>query len=94
MNIIVDEPLPKEMTFADKAFWDKELERNKDVTPMKYRKKSCHDCAVEHGLYTEISRGLAQQSDDVKSYISERWFCHASPNLACKGNATLCGVVK
>lgn len=79
------------MSFSDKAFWDKRL--NDDRPTLKIRKKPCNDCAVVHGLYTEISEGLSQQSREVKEHISKRWFCHDSPNLACKGNADMCGVV-
>ena len=52
-----------------------EAEKNDPPVPIT-RSSPCSDCAVTHGLYTEISDALLTMPEPVKTGFSERWDCH------------------
>lgn len=54
--------------------------------PMPYRRTECHDCAVTHGLYLEISEALALEPAEIQEKVSRNWFCHNNVDRACRGN--------
>jgi hypothetical protein len=75
-----------------REFFEASRERDQDLPALPVRPARCHDCAVTCGLYTELSDELAKL-DDIKDEVSQKWFCHTNPNMACRGNAENCGVV-
>jgi len=55
--------------------------------PLPLRGLPCADCAVNGGLYLMHSEALRLASPEERLELSKRWFCHDSPNMACRGNA-------
>ena len=68
------------------TFFKNLMERNKERPKLKRRDKPCSDCAVIHGLYKEIAEALKKEPDEMRKFISERWFCHDKSNSSCEGN--------
>jgi len=62
------------------------IKRDKGMSAMPVLKKPCGDCAVTHGLYTEIAMALKCESSETRKAISEKWWCHNHPERACRGN--------
>lgn len=58
---------------------------NEPALPL--RAKPCPDCAVVWGLYAPISAALATMPFERRVADTERWFCHDTPECACRGNA-------
>ena len=56
------------------------------------REGQCTDCAVKCGLYTIYSEALRLATPEERLELSKRWFCHESPNMACRGNADNLGI--
>lgn len=60
-----------------------EYEKSRGV-PLPTRETCCRSCAAMN-LYGEISIALGKQTKDVQDEVAKRWFCHDTPNKACKG---------
>jgi hypothetical protein len=52
-----------------------------------FRAKPCEDCAVVCGFYLDYSEALKLAPKEEQLALSERWFCHQTPGLSCRGNA-------
>jgi hypothetical protein len=74
--------------------WHLELAAERGCGPLPDRAAPCGDCAVVHGLYSEITEALAREPADVQEAVSCRWFCHQTPNRACRGNRDLLAKLK
>lgn len=75
----------------DISFFNSMIERDMDFPVLLRLKKPCSDCAVECGLYTEISLGLKEMPNDIQEAVSAKWFCHNNINHQCEGNRVLIG---
>jgi hypothetical protein len=77
--------------FADTELQEAlEAQRNRSLADrpcLRLRARPCGDCAVEGGLYTVFSEALKLASEQERLQHSQRWFCHETPSLACRGNA-------
>lgn len=56
------------------------------------RERQCADCAVKCGFYAVYSEALRLATPEERLELSKRWFCHESPNMACRGNADNLGI--
>jgi hypothetical protein len=63
------------------------IKSREPISPRPFRAKPCDDCAVDCGFYAEYSEALKLASKDEQLTLSRQWFCHQTPNLACRGNA-------
>jgi len=62
--------------------------RDRDpIASRPFRAKPCDDCAVECGFYLDYSEALKLATQDEQLILSQQWFCHQTPSLACRGNA-------
>lgn len=68
-----------------RSYFEKTLERDKDLPVLKPRSAKCSDCPSKC-MYGEIVVALRQEPFEFRKRISEKWFCHTSPNRACRGN--------
>lgn len=66
-------------------YFHKMLARDVAFPILKPREKTCDDCAVKCGLYTEISIALKGEPEPIRRSVSEKWFCHDGGG-ACRGN--------
>jgi len=57
------------------------------IAPRPFRAKPCDDCAVACGFYLDYSNALKLAPKDEQVALSQQWFCHQTPGLACRGNA-------
>ena len=65
----------------------KSMRDRKPIAPRPFRAKPCNDCAVACGFYAEYSEALRLAPIDEQFTLSQQWFCHETPSLACRGNA-------
>jgi hypothetical protein len=63
------------------------LRNRKPIAARPFRAKPCEDCAVACGFYLDYSEALKLTTKDEQLALSRQWFCHQTPNLACRGNA-------
>ena len=63
------------------------MRNRKPLKPRSFRAKPCDDCAVARGFYLDYSEALKLASANEQIALSRQWFCHETPNLACRGNA-------
>lgn len=65
------------------AYFANMATRGEELVPLP---KPCRDCAVEDGLYREISDALADQPEHIRTPAALRWWCHNNGKRACRGN--------
>jgi hypothetical protein len=63
------------------------IKNREPIAPRPFRAKPCDDCAVVCGLYVEYSEALKLAPKNEQLVLSQQWFCHQTPSLACRGNA-------
>lgn len=68
------------------GFFRNRIEFDRQRPVLEPRDKPCGDCAVICGFYEEIVVALEQEPTDIRRTIAEKWFCHSSPNKACRGS--------
>jgi len=69
------------------AFLLESMRERPQLASRPFRAKPCDDCAVVCGFYLGYSEALKLASKDEQLTLSQQWFCHQTPRLACRGNA-------
>lgn len=80
------------MNYFPPEYFAKRLELDKRVCAG-VMPKACHDCAVVDGMYAGISDDLKQCDLELQKRYSMTWFCHNSPDMACRGNIDNLGII-
>lgn len=75
------------MTWSD--YFLRRAEESRHLPVLTQMPAPCGDCAVECGLYTEISEALALEPVEIQEAVSGQWFCHNASDRACRGNIDL-----
>lgn len=57
------------------------------------RPHKCGTCPIDC-MYAEIAEPLRKQPEPFRRRVSEKWFCHTNPDLACRGNWDFQGLDK
>jgi hypothetical protein len=70
------------------------IRSRKPLASRPFRAKPCDDCAVVCGFYLDYSEALKLAPEDEQLALSRQWFCHQTPNLACRGNADNLQLIK
>lgn len=58
------------------------------------RDRPCDDCAVTHGFYTPFAEGLSKLLEAMQVAASQKWDCHQTPRMACRGNVNLLATIR
>jgi len=74
----------KVVTIED--YWKSLSQGSIVVEPLK---KSCHDCAIKTNYYTEFAKSLADQPEEIRKAVLDRWYCHNHNDKGCAGVRSL-----
>lgn len=73
-------------------YFEKCVMKKQELAELPLCEHTCEDCPVVLGFFSEYSKGLKTQNNEVQQFISKRWNCHTFKKKACRGNAEYLGI--